>query len=310
MKTALLVPVYNEQEVLPLFWDAVQQVLKQLPQESFEYVFVNDGSSDGTAELLKAWARQNPAVKVISLSRNFGKEAALTAGLVQAAKADAVIILDADLQDPPELIIPFLQKYKEGFDVVYGQRCDRSQDSFLKRFTAGYFYKCYNAISTRPLPANAGDCRLLSRRAAQAVLALPERERFMKGLFNWVGFPTAAIPFKRQARKAGQTKWNYWRLWNFALEGLTASSTVPLRLWTYFGFSVSGFAFLYALWIAFQKIAYGNPVSGYASLMVAILFFSGVQLISLGIIGEYLGRIFIEAKQRPLYIIDEKINCD
>ncbi len=310
MKTALLVPVYNEQEVLPLFWDAVQQVLKQLPQESFEYVFVNDGSSDGTAELLKAWARQNPAVKVISLSRNFGKEAALTAGLVQAAKADAVIILDADLQDPPELIIPFLQKYKEGFDVVYGQRCDRSQDSFLKRFTAGCFYKCYNAISTRPLPANAGDCRLLSRRAAQAVLALPERERFMKGLFNWVGFPTAAIPFKRQARKAGQTKWNYWRLWNFALEGLTASSTVPLRLWTYFGFSVSGFAFLYALWIAFQKIAYGNPVSGYASLMVAILFFSGVQLISLGIIGEYLGRIFIEAKQRPLYIIDEKINCD
>lgn len=310
MKTALLVPVYNEQEVLPLFWDAVQQVLKQQPQESFEYVFVNDGSSDGTAELLKAWARQNPAVKVISLSRNFGKEAALTAGLVQAAKADAVIILDADLQDPPELIIPFLQKYKEGFDVVYGQRCDRSQDSFLKRFTAGCFYKCYNAISTRPLPANAGDCRLLSRRAAQAVLALPERERFMKGLFNWVGFPTAAIPFKRQARKAGQTKWNYWRLWNFALEGLTASSTVPLRLWTYFGFSVSGFAFLYALWIAFQKIAYGNPVSGYASLMVAILFFSGVQLISLGIIGEYLGRIFIEAKQRPLYIIDEKINCD
>lgn len=310
MKTALLVPVYNEQEVLPLFWDAVQQVLKQLPQESFEYVFVNDGSSDGTAELLKAWARQNPAVKVISLSRNFGKEAALTAGLVQAAKADAVIILDADLQDPPELIIPFLQKYKEGFDVVYGQRCDRSQDSFLKRFTAGCFYKCYNALSTRPLPANAGDCRLLSRRAAQAVLALPERERFMKGLFNWVGFPTAAIPFKRQARKAGQTKWNYWRLWNFALEGLTASSTVPLRLWTYFGFSVSGFAFLYALWITFQKIAYGNPVSGYASLMVAILFFSGVQLISLGIIGEYLGRIFIEAKQRPLYIIDEKINCD
>ena len=310
MKTALLVPVYNEQEVLPLFWDAVQQVLKQQPQESFEYVFVNDGSSDGTAELLKAWARQNPAVKVISLSRNFGKEAALTAGLVQAAKADAVIILDADLQDPPELIIPFLQKYKEGFDVVYGQRCDRSQDSFLKRFTAGCFYKCYNAISTRPLPANAGDCRLLSRRAAQAVLALPERERFMKGLFNWVGFPTAAIPFKRQARKAGQTKWNYWRLWNFALEGLTASSTVPLRLWTYFGFSVSGFAFLYALWITFQKIAYGNPVSGYASLMVAILFFSGVQLISLGIIGEYLGRIFIEAKQRPLYIIDEKINCD
>ncbi|OUO57496.1 glycosyltransferase family 2 protein [Candidatus Avelusimicrobium gallicola] len=310
MKTALLVPVYNEQEVLPLFRQKVQEVAAQLPQEKFEYIFVNDGSLDGTAELLKEWARQDPAVKVISFSRNFGKEAALTAGLSQAAEADAVIILDADLQDPPELIIPFLQKYKEGFDVVYGQRCDRSQDSFLKRFTAGCFYKCYNAISTRPLPANAGDCRLLSRRAVRAVLALPERERFMKGLFNWVGFPTAAVPFKRQARPAGQTKWNYWRLWNFALEGLTASSTVPLRLWTYFGFAVSGFAFLYALWVAFQKIVYGNPVSGYASLMVAILFFSGVQLISLGVIGEYLGRIFIEVKQRPLYIIDEKINCD
>lgn len=310
MKTALLVPVYNEQEVLPLFRQKVQEVAAQLPQEKFEYIFVNDGSLDGTAELLKEWARQNPAVKVISFSRNFGKEAALTAGLAQAAEADAVIILDADLQDPPELIIPFLQKYKEGFDVVYGQRCDRSQDSFLKRFTAGCFYKCYNAISSRPLPANAGDCRLLSRRAARAVLAMPERERFMKGLFNWVGFPTAAVPFKRQARPAGQTKWNYWRLWNFALEGLTASSTVPLRLWTYFGFAVSGFAFLYALWVAFQKIVYGNPVSGYASLMVAILFFSGVQLISLGVIGEYLGRIFIEVKQRPLYIIDEKINCD
>ncbi len=310
MKTALLVPVYNEQEVLPLFRQKVQEVAAQLPQEKFEYIFVNDGSLDGTAELLKEWARQDPAVKVISFSRNFGKEAALTAGLSQAAEADAVIILDADLQDPPELIIPFLQKYKEGFDVVYGQRCDRSQDSFLKRFTAGCFYKCYNAISTRPLPSNAGDCRLLSRRAVRAVLALPERERFMKGLFNWVGFPTAAVPFKRQARPAGQTKWNYWRLWNFALEGLTASSTVPLRLWTYFGFAVSGFAFLYALWVAFQKIVYGNPVSGYASLMVAILFFSGVQLISLGVIGEYLGRIFIEVKQRPLYIIDEKINCD
>ena len=310
MKTALLVPVYNEQEVLPLFRQKVQEVAAQLPQEKFEYIFVNDGSLDGTAELLKEWARQDPAVKVISFSRNFGKEAALTAGLSQAAEADAVIILDADLQDPPELIIPFLQKYKEGFDVVYGQRCDRSQDSFLKRFTAGCFYKCYNAISTRPLPANAGDCRLLSRRAVRAVFPLPELERFMKGLFNWVGFPTAAVPFKRQARPAGQTKWNYWRLWNFALEGLTASSTVPLRLWTYFGFAVSGFAFLYALWVAFQKIVYGNPVSGYASLMVAILFFSGVQLISLGVIGEYLGRIFIEVKQRPLYIIDEKINCD
>ncbi len=310
MKTALLVPVYNEQEVLPLFWEATQSVLKELPDEKFEYIFVNDGSTDGSLPLLKSWARQNPAVKIISLSRNFGKEAALTAGLQEAVQADAVIILDADLQDPPSLIPLFLQKHKEGCEIVYAARQNRQQDSFVKRLTARCFYKFYNSISTRPLPEDAGDCRLLSRRAVQAVLSLPERERFMKGLFNWVGFRTASVPFTRPARKAGRTKWNYWRLWNFALGGLTASSTVPLRLWTYFGFIVSGFAFLYAVWVAAQKIFYGNPVSGYASLMVTILFFSGVQLISLGVIGEYLGRVFMEVKQRPLYLIDEKINCD
>ena len=310
MKIALLLAVYNEQEALPFLWEETQAVLRKLPQEQFEYIFVNDGSTDGTLGWLKQLAQGNPAVKVISLSRNFGKEAALTAGLAEAASADAVIILDADLQDPPSLIPAFLEKYREGYDIVYGQRQNRRQDSFLKRFTARCFYKFYNVIASRPMPENAGDCRLLNRRAIQAVLALPERERFMKGLFNWVGFRTAPVPFSRQPRRAGKTKWNYWQLWNFALEGLTASSTIPLRLWTYFGFAVSGFAFLYAVWVAVQKMVYGNPVSGYASLMVTILFFSGVQLISLGVLGEYLGRIFIEVKQRPLYFIAEKINCD
>lgn len=309
MKIALLVPMYNEEDSLPLFWEETQTVLQTLPDAQFEYVFVNDGSTDGTLAQLKELAAKNPNVKVISLARNFGKEAALTAGLLEAAKADAVIVLDADLQDPPSLIPAFVEKFKQGFDVVYGRRESRRKDSFLKRFTARGFYKFHNAIADRPLPEDAGDCRLLSRRAAQAVLQLPERERFMKGLFNWVGFKTAAVPFAREARRAGETKWNYWRLWNFALEGLTASSTLPLRLWTYFGFAVSAFAFLYALWVAVQKIVYGNPVSGYASLMVAILFFSGVQLISLGVIGEYLGRVFMEVKQRPLYVVDEKINC-
>ena len=310
MKTALLIPVYNEEEVLPFLWQDTQAVLQKLPQETFEYIFVNDGSTDGTLAQLKLLAQEHSNVKVISLSRNFGKEAALSAGLAEGAKADAVIILDADLQDPPELIVPFLEKFREGFDVVYGQRTDRQKDSFLKRVTARCFYKFYNALAARPLPENAGDCRLLSRRAAQAVLRLPERERFMKGLFNWVGFRTAGVPFARQKRKAGKTKWNYWQLWNFALEGLSASSTLPLRLWTYCGFLVSGFAFVYALWVTAKKILYGNPVSGYASLMVAILFFSGVQLISLGVIGEYLGRVFTEVKQRPLDLIDEKINCE
>ncbi len=309
MKTALLIPVYNEAETLPFLWEETQAVLCGLPEHTFEYIFVNDGSTDSTLLQLKSLAQEHKNVKIISLSRNFGKEAALSAGLAEAAGAEAVIVLDADLQDPPELIPAFLQKYQEGFDIVYGVRADRTKDSWLKRLTARGFYKCYNALASRPLPENTGDCRLLSRRAVQAVLSLPERERFMKGLFNWVGFRAAGVPFSRQKRRAGKSKWTYWQLWNFALEGLTASSTLPLRLWTYCGFAVSGFAFVYALWVAAKKILYGNPVSGYASLMVAVLFFSGVQLISLGVIGEYLSRVFTEVKQRPLYIIDEKINC-
>ena len=309
MKIALIVPAYNEEEALPVFWQAVEPVLQKENGFRFEYIFVNDGSTDGTLSYLKDLSARNKYVKVISLSRNFGKEAALTAGLNEAVQADAAIVMDADLQDPPELIPAFLEKFKEGYDVVYGTRQNRQTDSGLKRISANAFYKFYSLISTRPMPENAGDCRLISQRVVQALLQLPERERFMKGLFNWVGFKSVSIPFVRQARQAGKTKWNYWRLWNFALEGITASTTIPLRLWTYFGFSVSLFAFLYALWVAAKKIIFGNPVSGYSSLMVAILFFSGVQLISLGVIGEYLGRTFMEVKQRPLYIIDEKINC-
>ena len=310
MKIALLIPVYNEADVLPVLWQQLEKALPQEKEITFEYVFVNDGSTDETLSALRALAANHMQVKVVSLSRNFGKEAALTAGLHETCRADATVVLDADLQDPPELIPAFIEKSRQGFDVVYGRRISRKTDSFLKRVTAQGFYACYNRLATRPIPPDAGDFRLMSRRVVQAVLQLPERERFMKGLFNWVGFKTTSVPFERPQRAAGTTKWNYWKLWNFALEGLTASSTLPLRLWTYFGFAVSGFAFLYALWVAAKKIIYGNPVSGYASLMVAILFFSGVQLISLGVIGEYLGRIFKEVKQRPLYLVDEKINCD
>ena len=310
MKIALLIPVYNEAAVLPILWQRLEEVLPHAPEAVFEYVFVNDGSTDETLSALRKLAAEHPQAKVVSLSRNFGKEAALTAGLQETAGADATVVLDADLQDPPELIPAFIEKFRQGFDVVYGRRVSRGTDSFLKRVTARGFYACYNRLAARPIPVDAGDFRLMSRRVVQAVVQLPERERFMKGLFNWVGFKTASVPFERPPRAAGKTKWNYWKLWNFALEGLTASSTLPLRLWTYFGFAVSGFAFLYALWVAAQKIIYGNPVSGYASLMVAILFFSGVQLISLGVIGEYLGRVFKEVKQRPLYLVEEKINCN
>lgn len=305
-RLSVIVPAYNEREMAELFLARVLPAVKQCTDD-FEFIFVNDGSTDNTLARLKAAAHEHPFVKIVSLSRNFGKEAAVTAGL-ENALGDAVIIMDADLQDPPDLIPLFWEKFQQGFENVYGVRTDRGADSFLKRATAQAFYKIYNLLADTPLPYNAGDCRLLSRRAVNAVLALPERERFMKGLFSWVGYKSAAVPFCRAPRAAGKSKWNYWRLWNFALNGLTASTTVPLKLWTYFGMLVSLFAFIFAAWTAYKKIMWGNPVSGYTSLMVVILFFSGVQLITLGVIGEYLSRIFIEVKRRPAYLVDEKIN--
>ena len=285
MNITLLVPVYNEENALPLFWQATQQIAQQCPDITFSWLFVNDGSTDASLGWLKQRAQQHPHVQIVSLSRNFGKEAAVTAGLnFTSVQTDALIVMDADLQDPPNLIPLFIEKLREGFDVVYGARENRKTDSWLKRTTAGLFYKAYNLLSDRPMPPHAGDCRLLSRRAVEALRMIPERERFMKGLFNWIGFKSISVPFTRQARAAGKTKWNYWQLWNFALQGITAGSTVLLRLWAYIGICISLAALLYAGWISLQKIIYGNPVSGYASLMVAILFCSGIQLISLGII--------------------------
>ena len=306
MDVSVIVPVFNESEALPQLRARLEPVLSSCTPD-YEILFINDGSTDGTLPLLKTWAHQDKRIKIISLSRNFGKEAAVTAGL-SASTGNAVIILDADLQDPPELIHEFWKKFQEGYDNVYGVRENRSADSFLKRTSAQAFYKFYNRLSNSSIPYNAGDYRLLSRRAVNAVLALPERERFMKGLFSWVGYKSVAVPFTREKRAAGKTKWSYWKLWNFALNGLTASTTLPLKLWTYFGLVISAASFLFAAWTAYKKIVFGNPVSGYTSIMVAILFFSGVQLISLGVIGEYLSHIFHEVKQRPAYFIDEKIN--
>ncbi len=305
-RLSLIVPMYNEQEMAGLFFNTVLPHVQKCTDD-YEFIFVDDGSRDGTLTHLKDLAAKYPFVKILALSRNFGKEAAVTAGL-ENVSGDAAIIMDADLQDPPELIPQFWEKFQQGFENVYGQRTDRGTDSFLKRITAQSFYKIYNLLADSPLPYNAGDCRLLSRRAVNAVLSLPERERFMKGLFSWVGYKSTAIPFCRATRAAGKTKWSYWRLWKLALNGLTASTTVPLKLWTYFGLLVSLFAFAFAAWTAYKKIMWGNPVSGYTSLMVVILFFSGVQLITLGVIGEYLSRIFVEVKRRPVYLVDEKIN--
>ena len=310
MNVTVVVPVYNEVQALALFWQEVQPIITACPNVNFSWLFVNDGSTDGSWGWLKTLASQYTCVQAISLSRNFGKEAAVTAGITYAAShADAVIIIDVDLQDPPSLIPAFIQKWQEGFDVVYGVRTNRQTDSWFKRVTATLFYKGYNLLSAQTIVPHAGDCRLLSRQAVDALLALPERERFMKGLFNWIGFKSVGIPFIRQPRITGKSKWNYWQLWNFALQGLTAGSTVLLRLWAYIGILISVLAVLFAVWIAFKKIMYGNPVSGYTSLMVTILFCSGIQLISLGILGEYISRIFIESKHRPLFLIDEKINC-
>ncbi len=304
---SIVVPVYNEQEMIELFFQQMEKLLKE--HFTYEYVFVNDGSTDNSLSLLKKLAGEYAYVKVVSFSRNFGKEAAVTAGLAYAT-SQAVVIMDIDLQDPPELIPLFWEKFEQGYENVYGQRVDRSSDSFLKRITAQSFYKIYNKMAQWPIPYNTGDFRLMSRRAVQAVLQLPEKERFMKGLFSWVGYKSIAVPYQRAARAAGTTKWNYWKLWNFALGGLTSATSIPLKLWTYFGICVSVAAFVFAIWIAYKKLMWGNPVSGYSSLMVTILFFSGIQLITLGVIGEYLSRIFVEVKQRPAYLVEETINME
>ena len=245
----------------------------------------------------------------MSFSRNFYKEQALFAGL-QEARGRCIIPMDADLQDPPELISKFIKKWEEGYEVVYGVRIDRQRDTLVKRLTAKIFYKIFNLVAETPIPENTGDYRLMDRKVVDAILEIRENKLFMKGIFSWVGFKSCGIEYKRPERVAGKTKFNYWKLWNFALDGITASTTLPLRIWTYIGCIIGSISALYAIYIIFKTIFMGVAVPGYASLLVSILFFGSVQLIVLGIFGEYLGRIFIEVKRRPRYIIDEKINCD
>ncbi len=299
---SVVAPFYNEEPVIDQFFRQVIGVLENIGTE-WEIVCVDDGSSDRTLDHLLAGARANPAVKVLQLSRNFGKEAALTAGL-EASGGDVVVLIDADLQDPPALIGQMLDKWREGFDVVYGVRQSRDKDSLGKRVTASGFYRIFNRLAPTPLPANAGDFRLMDRRVVDRVRELPERTRFMKGLFAWVGFESTAVAYDRPGREAGQSAWSYWKLWNFALDGLTSFSTMPLRVWTYVGLTVSLISFIYASILVLRTLIAGVELPGYASLMVVILFLGGIQLISLGVLGEYLGRVFIEVKQRPIYLVD------
>lgn len=302
---SLVVPVYNEEDGIIPFLEAVLPIVEQTGQQC-EILFVNDGSRDNTLMALRAAASHDSRIKVIDLSRNFGKEAALSAGL-DFATGNVMIPMDVDLQDPPELIPDFIAKWREGFDVVNGVRVDRSQDTRMKRNSAGLFYWLFNKLSPTHLPSNVGDYRLLDRQVVEAIKTMPERNRFLKGIFAWVGFKTTEIPFARPERTVGTTSWNYWKLWNFALDGVLGYSTVPLRVWTYTGFVLAFFSFLYGAFIIGKTLLFGVDVPGYASLITIVLFMSGIQMISLGVIGEYVSRIFIEVKERPLYLIREVI---
>lgn len=305
---SLVVPVLNEEDVIPLFLADVGKVLAEI-EMAHEIVFVDDGSTDNTAKVIAAAAKKDKAIKLVRLSRNFGKEAALCAGFAHA-RGDAVVPMDVDLQDPPELLVKMVSKWQKGAKVVCAVRDDRKSDGWFKRFTSGWFYKVFNWVSGVPLVANAGDYRLLDRQVVTALMALPERTRFLKGLYGWVGFPTEEVRFTRPKRAAGVSRWNYWKLWNYGLEGLFSFSTLPLRVWTYFGglIALSGFAL--ALWHVVRVLMWGIAVPGYASLFVAILVLGGVQLIGLGLVGEYIARIFAEVKQRPLYVVSETVGVD
>lgn len=299
---AIVTPVYNEATSISLFLKAMIPILSQTHCDWHIY-FVNDGSTDNTLPILLEFAKKSHRIKIINLARNFGKEAAMTAGL-ESVDADAVVIIDVDLQDPPELIIDFVAKWREGYDVAYGVRASRLDDTPLKRSTAGLFYQIFNRISRTQIPENVGDFRLMDRRVVEAVRQLPERNRFMKGLLSWVGFPSAAIPFHRSARAAGQTKFRLKSLWNFALDGLFSFSTMPLKAWTYIGGLLTVSAISYAAFIVGRTLLTGTEVPGYASLMVVLLTASAAQLLSLGIIGEYIARLTIETKRRPIYLIE------
>lgn len=299
---SLVVPVFNEEDAVDLF---VETVMRELDgaRVRVEVVFVNDGSRDDTLARLLDHSQRDQRIRVVNLSRNFGKEAALTAG-IDNARGDVLIPMDIDLQDPPELVAPFLEKWREGYDVVYGVRTARATDTATKRMSAGWFYRVFNLLSPVRIPPNAGDFRLVDRRAVAVLRQLPERNRFMKGLFAWVGFNAVGVPYERPARAAGSTKFNLWGLWNFALDGVVSFSTTPLRAWFYIGFIVAGLSFVYALFIIGRVLILGIDTPGYASLLSAVLFMGGIQLLSLGIIGEYLGRLFVEVKGRPIYVVE------
>jgi glycosyltransferase involved in cell wall biosynthesis len=304
-RVSLVAPFYNESGNVQEFFRRVAAVADSLPQYQFEVIAVNDGSHDNTwTELLNARA-QYPWVHVVDLSRNFGKEAALTAGL-DRAEGDAVVPIDSDLQHPPEMLAQMLDQWEQGAEVVLARRTDRQTDGKLQKLSANSFYRFHNKISNVQVPMDVGDFRLMDRRVVQALRELPENHRFMKGLFAWVGFRTVTIPYATAKRQAGVSSFNIWKLWNLALEGITSFSTAPLKIWTYIGLSVSAVSLLYAAQIVLSTLLWGVVVPGYASLMAGGMFLGGVQLIGIGVLGEYVGRIYHEVKRRPVYLVREE----
>ena len=302
---SVLVPVYNEIEVLPEFHRRMTAVLRTCV-DTYEVVYVNDGSSDGSLQWLQQLCADDPDVALVDLSRNFGKEIAMAAGL-DHVRGEAVVVIDADLQDPPELIPRLLEQWRAGFDNVYARRRQRDGETWLKKASASWFYRLIGKLSRVAIPQDTGDFRLPSRRAVEALRALREQHRFMKGLFAWIGYPSIAVEYDRDPRLAGQTKFNYWKLWNFAIEGITSFTIAPLKLATYLGLLVAMLAFVAMAVLIAKTLLYGDPVKGYPSLMCVILFLGGIQLAALGMLGEYIGRMFNEVKGRPLYFTKQYV---
>jgi len=303
---SIVVPLYNEEEVVAQFHARLVPVMEGLAAP-WEVIYVNDGSRDRSLAILEGLRAADPRIGIVNLSRNFGKEIALTAGL-DHARGEAVVVTDVDLQDPPEVIPDLVAGWREGFDVVYAQRRVREGETATKRATATLFYRLMQHLGGRVrIPPNTGDFRLMSRRAVDALLRLREHHRFMKGLFAWIGFPAKAVLYDRAPRAAGTSKWNYWKLWNLALEGITSFTVMPLKIATYLGLAVALFALAFGSVIVVRTLIFGNPVPGYPSVMAVMLFLGGVQLMTLGVIGEYLGRVFNEVKNRPLYVVERHL---
>ena len=301
----MIIPIYNEEEVIQAFYQRMEAIVKSMESTHVELLFIDDGSCDQSSAIVRSLPGDLCDIRLVSLSRNFGKEAALSAG-IDHAEGEVVVIIDVDLQDPPELIPEMIRLWREGFDVVYGQRVARDGETWLKRTTADLFYRLMSRLGRTSIPRDAGDFRLLSRRSVAALRQLPESNRFMKGLFSWIGYRQVALRYRRDPREAGESKFNYWKLWNFALDGITSFTTLPLKIATYLGALLACGAFLYGTYVIMKTLIWGDAVPGYPSLMTVILFTGGVQLLFMGVLGEYLGRMFEETKRRPLYLVDHQ----